>query len=420
MNKFTLDRPVSVWLDVIRALSAQAVVVGHIHQIFFSGMPSGPDWSLQRLARSFVDGIGSISHQAVVAFFVMSGYLIGGRILHEVRNDAFLPGEYIVDRLTRLWVVLLPALVLTATLDWISFNLGAGAHIMTSRAPFYPAWWETTGPWSIATALSNASFMQMIVGFQFGTNLSLWSISNEFWYYVLFPAITLSIVSKGRMRVAAAFVTACILVMFAMSGTAHFEARSESLFFYLLIWVTGAFAPFITGSGRRIVGSVALLYAVAAAWHNHFMIDPTFFGDVAVMALTLGFLLHCHAFPVRLLAKPAKFFAGYSYSLYAIHLPIVFLLMSFDPLLNDKLAHGFHSYLWFGAYVATANIAAVAFWLATERNTAKIRWRLTGLRRKFNKTQLCDEDILRDEAQADPGGLTQVSTDGGRQLRPTI
>ncbi|UQV45195.1 acyltransferase family protein [Janthinobacterium lividum] len=173
----------SIWLNVMRALAAQAVVVGHANDLFFDYAATTGGW-LPELAHM----CGSSAHKAVIMFFVMSGFLIGGPVIDALRAGRFDSFKYFIDRLTRLWIVILPALLMTALLDALAFRYGDGVSLLASRTPFFPAWWSSIEPDSIKTFVLNVFFLQMIIGFQYGTNLSLWSLSNEFWYYILLPA----------------------------------------------------------------------------------------------------------------------------------------------------------------------------------------------------------------------------------------
>jgi peptidoglycan/LPS O-acetylase OafA/YrhL len=47
------------------------------------------------------------AHQAVLVFFLISGWLVGGSLLNKLgQPDALL--SYAIDRITRLWTVLMP------------------------------------------------------------------------------------------------------------------------------------------------------------------------------------------------------------------------------------------------------------------------------------------------------------------------
>ena len=68
----------------------------------------------------FVSGFG---HYAVMAFFVLSGFLVGGSVLRGRMDGEFNWGLYAVNRLTRLWIVLIPALLLGAIWDHLGLHL---------------------------------------------------------------------------------------------------------------------------------------------------------------------------------------------------------------------------------------------------------------------------------------------------------
>lgn len=49
--------------------------------------------------------------RAVVVFFLLSGWLVGGSLLNKAtREGAF--KDYAIDRMTRLWIVLMPTFIL--------------------------------------------------------------------------------------------------------------------------------------------------------------------------------------------------------------------------------------------------------------------------------------------------------------------
>jgi len=94
-------------LDLIRGLAAVAVFSGHLRAALFLDYAQ-----LERtsLAIKLFYALTSFGHQAVVVFFVMSGYLVGGAVI-KCRNE-FAWSKYIVARLSRLWAVLIPAIFL--------------------------------------------------------------------------------------------------------------------------------------------------------------------------------------------------------------------------------------------------------------------------------------------------------------------
>jgi peptidoglycan/LPS O-acetylase OafA/YrhL len=94
MNKTT-----SVYLDLIRFLAGLAVLLGHASYARFRG-----EW---------LQGIGFLKHDAVIVFFVLSGYVIAYVATHK-EDDII---DYSISRFARLYSVVLPALLLTVFLD---------------------------------------------------------------------------------------------------------------------------------------------------------------------------------------------------------------------------------------------------------------------------------------------------------------
>jgi peptidoglycan/LPS O-acetylase OafA/YrhL len=78
-----------VYLNFVRALAAFFVVLDHAPTLF--DLPNGPRWG----------------HQAVMVFFVLSGYVICN-VADTRETDVC---SFLVARLARLWSVLLPAMV---------------------------------------------------------------------------------------------------------------------------------------------------------------------------------------------------------------------------------------------------------------------------------------------------------------------
>ncbi|MGC8548860.1 MAG: acyltransferase family protein [Acidobacteriaceae bacterium] len=111
----------SVNLDVLRALAAAAVLLSHWRALLFVDFGQLHAHKLLLAVPYVISGAG---HQAVIIFFVLSGYLIGGSVMRNVQRGRWEWREYLFQRLTRLWIVLIPALVLCAMLD----GVGMASH----------------------------------------------------------------------------------------------------------------------------------------------------------------------------------------------------------------------------------------------------------------------------------------------------
>ena len=106
-----------VWLDLVRGLAALTVLAGHLRSaliINYESYSSVNEPGILLKIFYFTTGLG---HEAVVIFFILSGFFVGGSIIKNLNEFNFL--IYTINRLTRLWVVLIPALILTVIVNVI-------------------------------------------------------------------------------------------------------------------------------------------------------------------------------------------------------------------------------------------------------------------------------------------------------------
>ncbi|WP_415769973.1 hypothetical protein [Pseudomonas sp. LB3P38] len=89
-------------------------------------------------------------------------------------------------------------------------------------------------PWSFSRFVANALFLARIVEPMFGTNMSLWSLTNEFWYYLLLPALATIHIFNGKRLVFSISVLAVLgTVIYMLSNPIDF-------LIYFAIWFLGA------------------------------------------------------------------------------------------------------------------------------------------------------------------------------------
>src|SRR5262249_6167162 len=135
----------------------------------------------------FGTGLG---HQCVMVFFVLSGFFISSSVLRDLRDSNWSWSGYLKNRCSRLYIVLVPALLLTLFwdqlgMDWFNtppIYYGRGNQNVIQNVM------ERT---SLGILAGNFFFLQTIFVPCLGSNGPLWSLSNEFWYYMLFPCLVL-------------------------------------------------------------------------------------------------------------------------------------------------------------------------------------------------------------------------------------
>jgi peptidoglycan/LPS O-acetylase OafA/YrhL len=368
----SLGKASSAHLDLIRAVAAWLVMWGHLRELFFVDFGYAQHGGGLVKLIYFFTGFG---HQAVVVFFVLSGFLIGSTILKRFASGSWSWRGYAIDRLTRLYVVLIPGLLfgllwdktgaaLFASTGLYSHPLeGFGAGIAQSRL-------------TVGIFLANLAFLQTLVSPVFGSNGPLWSLANEFWYYALFPAGLSAVVawSTKRLRRAipltiltismAAFLRSPILPGFLiwMAGCAlvvvysRLTLRSRIwLVTYLLISATGVLACLVTARTRGS-GLLASDFALGI------MFSSFLFG---ILQIELG--QREGAYP-----KTAHLFADFSYSLYVLHFPL--LLFFRAGLVSSRRWQPDTPHLFYGLTIGVATLLFA--WIVsifTEKKTSGVR-----------------------------------------------
>lgn len=112
----------SILISVLSGLAAFQVVAAHLRAQLFPGLRSLPDPSIWYQALAFFTGF---AHQAVVVFFLLSGWLVGGSLLNKLDTPKAMI-FYAIDRISRLWIVLVPAFGLTILIASLTKSVDPG------------------------------------------------------------------------------------------------------------------------------------------------------------------------------------------------------------------------------------------------------------------------------------------------------
>jgi peptidoglycan/LPS O-acetylase OafA/YrhL len=363
------------WLDLVRGLSAITVCAGHLRAVMFVDHSK---LQTSSLFHKIFYGVTGLGHEAVIVFFVLSGFFVGGSVLRKKANFKWI--DYVISRLSRLWIVLIPALVLTFIIDQLIVLVSP--EILNGS--FYSLW--GSGP-SLHTAYSNdmvtffgnVFFLQNILTPVFGTNYPIWSLSNEFWYYILFP---LCAYAAGKcynshkprlfLRVVATLI-ALTLFLWLPSGI-------QSGYF---IWLLGVIIYLVHDRLNKttpillVFSAGAFLGALAYSKSIALQGMLTISGDVIV---GLGFSVFCLAM-VNLptptnrnvsLIRIVRGLSEFSYSLYLTHFPFVILVGAFCYRSNQLLLN-FNTFFYFLGWLGFLVVIGTFFWWLFERNTNILR-----------------------------------------------
>ncbi|WP_300454487.1 acyltransferase [Accumulibacter sp.] len=352
----------SLYLDLFRFAAALIVLLSHASYVPYSG--AGLRW------------LYPYGHVAVMAFFVLSGYVIAFTVdyKHKAMDD------YLIARLARLLSVVIPAMILTPLLDAIGILVAPQMyqHIPNS----YP----------VLRVLATLLFMQesWSLSLSYFSDTPLWSVAYEFWYYMIFGV---AFFYSGRRRVLGLAIIALLI--------------GPRIFVLLPIWWLGVVAYRLHSAGTFVIGrrlarvlfvsSLALIVLLTShplgddlgrllhvmknfpaaneflTWSRFFLYDYLigllFFVHIASARYVIDERIGDH---LQRAKAGIRFLAGVTFSIYLYHLPLMYFLKAVIGYDTASLANGL---------LASGSVIVCCFLLArfTEHKKAFLQQRLTTL-----------------------------------------
>jgi peptidoglycan/LPS O-acetylase OafA/YrhL len=312
----------SVHLDALRGVAAVGVCLNHLRDFFFQDYFKLPHHNPLLAAAYLVTGLG---HQWVIVFFVLSGYLVGGSVLRSFALDRWSWRGYLLNRLTRLYVVLIPALLFGGLLDLAGIHLLGATGIYAGRTGTHELNFAVLNRLSIPILIGNYAFLQGIYFPTFGSNGPLWSLANEFWYYLAFPLLACAL--WPRLGVARRLLNVLLFVaviafvrpQIALLGT---------------IWLLGVgihYLPHLPAGNvlvRRLLFFVAVIACCATlAWckKSHSGAGDYVLGLVVTALVYV--ILSCSRTPMPTAYNwTSHAISRSSYTLYLVHVPLLVFL----------------------------------------------------------------------------------------------
>lgn len=349
----------SLLIALLRGLAALQVAAAHLRSDFMPGLRTLEQPSLWYQALAFGTGF---AHQAVLLFFLISGWLVGGSLLNKMAEPGALR-NYAIDRVSRLWTVLVPTFALSVAIGILTGALAA------RHADFSPA-----NAYSWSALAGNLAGLQTIAVPPFGGNYPLWSLANESWYYLMFALLVLGLFGNGRARALWAAVLMLCMAVLPLAITLYF-----------LLWLLGAlFSRVRLDCGmptRVLLGALLALLSVYFRLHgsNDDLVPASFGQDVLLSLVFLALLSSTTATPVTGMAPlraAAALLSRFSFTLYVVHVPLM-------GLLHWLLWHLFGLRMlspdrWSGLLAYAALLAVVlgfayGFYLLFEARTGQVR-----------------------------------------------
>ncbi|MDD9905251.1 MAG: acyltransferase [Rhodospirillaceae bacterium] len=368
----------SLYLDALRFGAALIVLLSH--------------FAYPRFTRGDYIAIRefNLGSDAVVFFFVLSGLVIAYTADSKDRSA----GRFAFNRLTRLYSVVLPAILLTVLFDWAGRSLDPSAY--------RGFWYNSHAPWEQAARAALLNLEWGLSAIRFGSNGPFWSLSYEGAYYLLFG---IAIFAKGALRiiglVAAALIAGpavLLLLPVWLAGIVVYRRLTEpATISTTTLWILALVPPvlyiaclalrvppFFLELTHQLLGSEIVNGRLR--FSNEFAWNWIIGALVALHLIGVGGLMRVAAQnqssaplePTRFSAF-IRWGAGASFSIYLVHYPALQLI---DAMMPEAIAP-----LLRDAVILTL-VLAICFLFARyfERPIGQLRAALTLLLRGRNKS----------------------------------
>jgi len=317
----------SSFLNLVRWLAAFLVVIGHARHLIFVEYDHVFAPNLLIKALYFLTSLG---HQAVMVFFVISGFLVGGLTLRRWqstgKSDLL---EYGAARFSRIYTALIPALILGAAVDFIGLKFFNDSSLYTNSVSYQSSMnYVVADTLNVKTFLGNVLMMQGIIVDRLGSNAPLWSLANEWWYYSIFGLIAAGIFARGVSRL--------ILVF---SGLAIACLLPANILLWMMVWLLGVVASiwirYNKGIPHPLLGLTIFIGALVLTKISHKL--PWVGADGTLMQGFATDFMFGAAFAIFLVAasrtktgmpfpRVQHALAEFSYTTYLFHFPLMVLV----------------------------------------------------------------------------------------------
>lgn len=335
-----MNRTLSVYLDLVRILAAVIVVLHHVWPLLFPKFPV--PWP---------------GHEAVVLFFVLSGYVIA----FASNKPGLTAGDYAIQRGARVLSVAIPALILSVLIAPVAD--GDAIKYASAGDNFWPA------------LLINAFFLGQSFSLNEAVpfNAPFWSICYEVWYYVIFAAWTFSS-KRWRWRVLATVLALVIagpkiitLLPVWLLGVAlfhympKFSHRTAIIVFAATVLV--GFAFFWFGVSTKIRAELVILapnFMAAMKGSNQFVGD-FLLGLIVALNFAAVASIAVRADVLTKVEPPIRAASSVTFSTYLYHMPLTVFIWNGLGIHNPWL------------FLAALAALIIALGLVTERKVHVVR-----------------------------------------------
>lgn len=299
----------SIILDSLRIVAALVVLVYHMYMHW---LPT----------HGTTDMLAKYAHGGVVVFFVLSGYVIAYTTIQRNRGGK----QYMLARFSRLYSIVIPALAVTAFTELTLLITDPELSASMTRGATIPRY-------LLSMFLSNEIWFFSAAP---PINGPLWSLSYEFWYYIIFG---LFFFKKKSVKWLIVGLLACVVA-------------GPKILLMMPIWLLGylsyKYSPNIEKSSSWLLFLVFLVAAGVSivflpVWPGELGNAPLFFSGQFITDIITGIfiafsltVMPTGGTSVAKLIRPIRKAADLTFPIYVLHFP---LLILYDSLSGQSVSH---------------------------------------------------------------------------------
>jgi len=371
-----------VFLNLIRFVSCELVVIGH----FLTKYQPVPTEPLFKLGTT----IGGV---AVLLFFILSGLLISYSLHNKLGNPEYRFRNYFVDRFSRIYSGLVPALLLGTIITVVIYVTNYSYFVDLSSMQSTPSLLTFFITLGMLENFPVGFFDTLLSGFglsfpfpevtPFGFNGILWTLVILWWIYIVFGWIVIGSIGLVRRQESNRryntifFVIAALLSLLLI---AIYQQHSA----LVTVWFMGALMMLVVSSkivntklksnvATRLLGVLFILTLVSALYVMYATFTSTnqYYGLGLGLSLSICVFLGVLFFNAGSLNPVSRLIlnkhvvswitmgAGFSYTLFVTHYPIIIFINGLNLPVNR--------YVLFIPILLLANLTAFVIAHFTER-----------------------------------------------------
>lgn len=303
----SINKSQSIYIDFIRGVSAQLVLIGHLYGFYFNNQ------------NIFIQNFG------VVIFFILSGHLVTLSALRLLKDKYFNFKFFFIDRFSRIYAGLIPALIICLLIDVFNVLISGPDQILLNinnlnLQSFLASLFNLGG---LPDPINIGSIIQPL-----GSMRPLWSVALEWWIYIFF-GISLFLIRRKK-HLGLGMISLSIIIIYMQ----FYLNMSHIAFFVVTAWILSSGLVLIN---TKIFNNYLILFLsfILLLFGFNKYAEIHFYEPIIMLSL-IGIYFSCfEIFKDINYSKKfiflSKKISSFSYSLYLIHYTLIVIL---KPLLN--------------------------------------------------------------------------------------